>query len=194
MTKERKTTTPNQNDPNDTLIRGPIVQGKIAGARMIGEAIIKKGKGYSDTAPFSDEYFEYVAAAIRLTHFLKGFYDAIEEVLGGGYGKGLFDRVIAAGTGDKSDQKLRDQVRLLRRYFAEPKPNASKVAREAAGSDVLVASKLTALNRLRKSHRLTTLARIDLALGLDTAKIQEGRPPTVKEILQHLHNTGKSLD
>jgi hypothetical protein len=114
--------------------------------------------------------------------------------LGGGYGKGLFDRVIAAGTGDKSDQKLRDQVRLLRRYFAEPKPNASKVAREAAGSDVLVASKLTALNRLRKSHRLTTLARIDLALGLDTAKIQEGRPPTVKEILQHLHNTGKSLD
>jgi hypothetical protein len=84
MTKERKTTTPNPNDPNDTLIRGPIVQGKIAGARMIGEAIIKKGKGYSDTAPFSDEYFEYVAAAIRLTHFLKGFYDAIEEVLGGG--------------------------------------------------------------------------------------------------------------
>jgi hypothetical protein len=28
MTKERKTTTPNPNDPNDTLIRGPIVQGK----------------------------------------------------------------------------------------------------------------------------------------------------------------------
>jgi hypothetical protein len=174
MAKDHKTTTSKPIDRTDALIRAPYVQGKVAGVRMMGGRLIKKDKKYRETEPFSSEFLEYLAAATRLIHFLSGFFDAIEEVFGErGYGKEMFDRVIGAHTKSKADRKFRDQVALVWRYLAEP--NTSKVAREAAGRDILAASKLTNLKRWRKDKRITNTAKIDLMLGINTIDIK-GRP------------------
>ena len=193
MTEDSKPVAGKSNDPNDTLIRAPYVQGKLAGARIMGGRLIKKDKKYGETEPFSSEFLEYLAAGTRLIHFLSGFFDAIEEVFGKGYGKEMFDRVIGAHTNSKADRKFRDQVALVRRYLADPKPNASKAAREAAGRGNLAASKLTNLKRWRKDKRITNTAKIDLMLGINTIDIK-GRLPTLKEICQQLNDMGKPLD
>jgi hypothetical protein len=158
----------------------------------MGKALVKKDKGYRKTVPFSEEYIEYLGAAVRLQHFLSGFYDAIDEVFGeGGYGKEMFERVIEAHTNSKAGRKFREQVTLVRQYLA--KPNASKVAREAArGDDSLAASKLQNLKRWRKKGPIVNAAMVDSMLGIDT--ICDQPAPTLKEALQRLNVADKLPD
>jgi hypothetical protein len=67
------------------------------------------------------------------------------------------------------------------------------VAREAArNDDNLAASKLRNLNRWRKNKRVTDLAKIDLMLGIDSARSTP--VPTLKEILRYLNDMGDSLE
>jgi hypothetical protein len=182
-------------DPEADLRLLPYVLGKMAGARMLGGRLVNKDRKFEETEWMSDEFVEYSAGAERLISFLNGFYGAIEESFGKEFGKVMFDRVIAANSSTKADRKLRSQIDLLQQYFAEPKPNASRTAREAAsGNDKLAASKLRALSRLRKNRGLSALAKTQLLLGLSSAKGWRGRPPTLKEVCQSLSAAGKPID
>jgi hypothetical protein len=194
MTEDRKPTADKPVDRNEALIRRPYVYGKLSGAVLMGKALVKTGKGYRQTEPLSEKYLEYLAAAVRLVHFLSGFYDAIEEVFGEGeHAKGMFERVIEAKTNSKAGRKFREQVTLVRQYLVEP--NASKVAREAArGDDGLAASKLQNLKRWRKKGRIVHTAMVDSLLGIDTILSDGSCPPTLKEILQRLSYVEKLFD
>ena len=113
-------------DPKTVLVRAPYVVGKIDAVRMIGEQLAATGKKVDDTKEFSDEFLEFMKAATRMVNYLSGAFDAIEDVFGKGYAKGVFDRVIDAHQGAKADSRLKRQVDVLRRYFNDPKHNASK--------------------------------------------------------------------
>jgi hypothetical protein len=190
MTEDRKPVT--GKSAEDALYALPYVVGKMCGARMIGLHLVENDKKFNETKKFSNEFLEFIKAAMRSINFLSGFYDAIEEVFGEGYGKEMFERVIGAHTNSKANRKLRDQVRLLRQYFADPKNNASKVAREAArNDDNLAASKLRNLNRWRKNQKVAGLAKIDLMLGVNTID-SKGQPPTIGEIRKYLIDNGQA--
>jgi hypothetical protein len=159
----------------------------------MGPRLIKKDKKFEETEKFSDEFFEYIAASQCAINFLSGFYDAFEEVFGKGIGEAMFACVTEART-SKAKRKLRDQVDLVRQYIAEPKPNASRVARRAARNDNLAASKLRNLNRWRKDEFITGLAKIDLMLGNTSSGGGAPSAPTLKQILLHMNDTDDPSD